>query len=114
MQVGSNVCTNVVIDAGASATVCSLGFMKYIDPKVRDNRKAGRAKCRFWDIRRLRILGSILITGHLNLNTSAGIARRTRGSQRDVVDTIIPVLISRLSLARMNAVIHFDKNFLMI
>ena len=55
-----------------------------------------------------------MIMGKLDLNTSSGTVRRTLELQCGVVDTAIPVLISRWSLGRMNAVIHFDKNVLVV
>ena len=47
VQTGSNVCTSVVIDSGASATVCSLEFVKFLPPQVWKDRNSSEKKFRF-------------------------------------------------------------------
>ena len=111
---GSNVSTNVVIDSGASSTVCSVDFLKYLPKRTWDERLDSSKKFRFGDSRCFPSLGSIVIRGFLDLETKAGFKRTPICVKCDVVEASIPVLISRLTLVRMSATIRFDTNTLII
>ena len=111
---GSNVSTCVVIDSGASSTVCSKEFLHGLNPNVWKNRRESDKKFRFGDSRCFPSLGLICIVGLLTLKTDKGMVCEKIHIQCDVVEAKIPVLISRPALVRMHAVIHFDQNILVI
>ena len=46
-QVGPNVCTSVVIESGASTTVCSMGFIKFLAPQIWGDRMVREKKFLF-------------------------------------------------------------------
>ena len=72
MDTESNVCTSVVVDSGASASVCSMSFVKSTVPMLWSSRKESSKQFRFGDSRSFSSLGLLVIPGTMIVVTPVG------------------------------------------
>ena len=101
--------TSIVIDSGASSSVCSASVVNSFDPTLIQKLDHGVRRFRFGDSRCFPSLGLILLHGTLPIIRKGEATTRQVTIQLDVIQTSIPILISRRTLSLMGAVIDFAE-----
>ena len=102
--------TNIIIDSGASGSVCSRVFAISFGCGLWDSRQSSTRRFKFGDSRVFNSEGSVTIPCIVTVERADKRSEVEVGFLCDVVDTDIPVLISREALVRMHATLCFTSN----
>ena len=104
---------NLIIDSGDTATVCGIAWIRAwcnsstIETKLQTSNRMFK----FGDSRRFKSLGCIELHGIVQVSDRDGsITRKPLGITTDVVDSMIPLLLSRRSLSLLSVSLDFAKN----
>ena len=110
---------DIIIDTGASASVCSLSMVTEYFPTALSALTPSKRSFRFGDSRTFSIMGIIYLSNKVALSPTKLLNADTTPSETldhvwitlkfDVVDATIPCLLSREALFRMNAPINFNN-----
>ena len=114
---------NIVIDSGASATVCSLAYIESRFPNFRQELSPGAKSFKFGDSRRFSSLGRLILSGYIRVRTPGENAPTTAGNAGsrhlihimvDLVDSHIPSLLPNKTLNRTKASLDFEHQVLKV
>ena len=116
MSTESNVngYASIVIDSGASASVCSKQFVMDFFPSLWLSRASSRRSFKFGDSRVFVSLVSLIIPCHLKMELRGEETDFCFGLVCDIADSLIPILLSRASLIKMDASLLFSGNKLVV
>ena len=106
--------TSIVIDSGASGTVCRKIFVSERYPVFREHRSSSGESFKFGDSRHFVSCGEIDIPCSVTLCRTNGSHSHRILLRCDIVEAEIPILLSRAALVKMKVSISFDENKLMV